>query len=173
MQGNYVIQLTKLSEGLNRLEFNIGNDFFKDLDYSKIKEVEGVVVAEIEKQDTTHKLWLQIQTKVRQSCDRCNELIYIPVSNRHELVVKQTDAEASYGDEDIIVLEKHRTDFDLMPIIYDFINVSLPLKVTCDIEGAEKKCDEELLSKLIKADNEEASEEIDPRWEKLKSLKNK
>jgi uncharacterized metal-binding protein YceD (DUF177 family) len=44
--------------------------------------------------------------------------------------------------------------------------------VSCDIEGAEKKCDEELLAKLNNTSTENNENEIDPRWEKLKILKN-
>ncbi len=172
MKGSYIVQLTKLDEGLNRLEFDIDSSFFQNLEYAKIKEVEGKLVVEIEKSESTHKLWLQVHTKVRLSCDRCNELIFIPVNNKHELVIKQTDEEVSYDDEDIISLGKNKNEFDLAPVIYDIINISIPLKVSCDIEGAEKKCDEELLAKLNNTSTENNENEIDPRWEKLKILKN-
>jgi uncharacterized protein len=57
-------------------------------------------------------------------------------------------------------------------LIYEYINVALPLTTVCDDEGNTPYCDKEMLESLNKLSvNNEEDERVDPRWEALKKIK--
>lgn len=170
MQGPFVIRLSKLQDGLNHLEFKLDNSFFEGRDYARIQECDGQVLVDIDKGDHTHKIRISVSASVKLSCDRCSEWIFIPLTSAHEMVVKQTETSVDYDDDDIIGLTRQQNEFDLAPAIYDLLHIAIPLRVDCEVPGAEKKCDEELLARLEQPEGD-AGDESDPRWEQLRKIK--
>ena len=75
-------------------------------------------------------------------------------------------------DEEIITLGKSDHEINIAPLIYEYINVSVPFIATCGDEGNTEYCDKEMLDSLNKLSvNNEQTETVDPRWEALKKIK--
>jgi uncharacterized metal-binding protein YceD (DUF177 family) len=93
-----------------------------------------------------------------------------PVETDNRLIVKLGN-EASEED-DMIVVDENEGILDMSWIIYEFIVLAIPIRHV----HAPGKCNPAMTQALeeLSADrssDEESSQAIDPRWEKLKNLK--
>jgi uncharacterized metal-binding protein YceD (DUF177 family) len=93
-----------------------------------------------------------------------------PVETDNRLIVK-LGSEASEED-DMIVVDENEGILDMSWIIYEFIVLAIPIRHV----HAPGKCNPAMTQALeeLSADrssDEESSQAIDPRWEKLKNLK--
>lgn len=166
----FIIQIPKLREGKNPYQWKLDGAYFDARPHSLIRDGQLEVNLEVEKNGQVLDFKFNMIGQIRYSCDRCTELIYIPVHNQTGLIVKLTE-EGGQSDDQVIFLGKHDNEVDVEELVYDLIHTSLPMKVTCEIEGAEKACNEDILKALDK--NTNPAEETDERWEALKKLKNK
>lgn len=124
----------------------------------------------VHKGEHTHQVKISVSATVKLDCDRCSEWISVPLTAAQELLVKQTEDAVSYDDENIIGLSRQQNEFDLAPAIYDLLHIAIPLRVDCELPGAEKRCDEDLLARLERNLSDHQND-ADPRWEQLQKIK--
>jgi uncharacterized metal-binding protein YceD (DUF177 family) len=177
-ENEYVIQYSGLKLGTHSFVFEIRKEFFETLDYSEIEECEVKVKMDMEKSSTMMVLLFDIEGTVDFPCDRCLEPVNLSIEGNYRQVVKFSDFEES-NDDEIMILPTAEYEIDVKKLVYDFIMLSIPLKRAHE----EGECDEELVEKLNdflieeapeeNTESEENEEDIDPRWQALKDLKNK
>lgn len=178
-ENEYVIQFSGLKLGLHSFDFEIGKEFFESFEYSDIQECKVKVDMSMEKSSTMMVLLFDVNGNINNPCDRCLEEVELPIEGNYRQVVKFSDFEEESQDDEIIILPSAEYEIDVKKLIYDFIMLSIPLKRAHE----EGECDEELANELNAylveelpeeiTDTETDEEDIDPRWEALKDLKNK
>ena len=116
---------------------------------------------------------ISIKGSVQVVCDRCLELFNLPTTFKGVLFAKIGSSEEESNDE-IIFLTEEDYEVNLAQYLYESVCLSLPLKRYHGLSGTKASdCDEEMLQKMIATnENDSTDEDIDPRWEKLKNLKN-
>jgi uncharacterized metal-binding protein YceD (DUF177 family) len=73
---------------------------------------------------------------------------------------------------ELIYLRPHEFTLSISQPVYETSLLALPMIRNCD-EMDIKPCDEAMIQKLETLNSESATDEVvDPRWEKLKQLKN-
>ena len=166
------IPLAGLPFGHTDYQYVINDSFFEDRDYSEVKK--GVVNLHlgVEKMETMFVLTLNFEGKVVLQCDRCGDDYEQAIADSAEIYLKY-GAEKDDEDEDVIIITKNDSEFDLSDLIYEYIILSLPIHRTHDDESL---CNQEVLEKLhnysqIEAENEE--EEENPWKQMMKDLKDK
>jgi uncharacterized metal-binding protein YceD (DUF177 family) len=92
-------------------------------------------------------------------------------------IVKFSDDENLEDNTDeIIVLSKNAHEVDVSQLIYEYINLAVPLFNRCSDVGNTTWCDKVVIEKLnslsATAKQEEENTDADPRWEALKKIKN-
>lgn len=169
--GEYIINFGNLKIGKHEYEFSINEDFFKEFEYSLVKQGKLEVKLSLEKQkETLLILDFTIKGSIRLECDRCLDEFDYPVDSSHRLIVKLTDKEAgSEDDDELIFLKAEEYQLDLSPYIYEFINIALPLRHVC--EEANKACNQKMIAHLQNVNEHEEDKNIDPRWDQLKNIK--
>jgi uncharacterized metal-binding protein YceD (DUF177 family) len=74
-------------------------------------------------------------------------------------------------DEDVLFISRADTHLDVAQLIYDFVNLSVPMQLICaKNRNTDESCNPEL-SKFLTTETENKEEEIDQRWSALKKLK--
>jgi uncharacterized metal-binding protein YceD (DUF177 family) len=165
---SFIIQLSKLKEGLNEISVEVKKETLDALDHSYLVDVDAKADIVFEKREWTHRMHVKIYGKVKLPCDRCTENIFIPISGAYQLVVKQVE-KVPDSDDEVLFIHLSDNEIDLKPIVYDFIMTSVPMKVTCEIPEAEKKCDDDALKIIEQLSHPENNEPVpDERWSKLK-----
>lgn len=167
----FEIPFSGLKQGKHQFDFQIGKAFFDSYQYDEFNQADIKVRAVLNKMSTMMELELRAQGTVNLACDLTSEPYDQPIESDLELVIKFGEA---FNDEDdeILVLAEGSHQFNIAQYIYEMLVLAVPTKRlhpgikdgTLNSEILQKL--EELQPKEVK--NEE--DEIDPRWDALKSL---
>ncbi|MFD2144667.1 YceD family protein [Mucilaginibacter antarcticus] len=126
---------------------------------------------EIDKQETMLILDFKITGTISTACARCLSEFDMPIAVHEQQIAKFSDEEIDEDDE-IIAIGKNEHEIQLAGLIYEYINVAVPLIATCSGGDDTSKCDKEMIDKLdnLSSGNEQ-DEQADPRWDALKNIK--
>lgn len=166
----YHISFNGLSMGHHRYNFEIDHEFFECFEASELHEGKVHVHLDLEKQERLLVLDFGFDGEVEVVCDRCAYEYFQPISGNQTVYVKFGE-EAEEGPDDVVFIPADSTEVDVSQIIYDYINILLPLQRVHpnDAEG-NPGCNSEMLHLL---DEMKPPAEIDPRWNALKGLLDK
>ncbi len=170
----YSIPFTGLKLGKHEFEYEINDSFFDEFEYSLVKKGALKCTVELEKQETMLILTFHITGVIFANCDRCLAQYPEPVVIHEQQIAKFSgESGADDEDEEIIVLSRSDHEIDVSKLIYEYINVALPLITVCIDEGRTPFCDKEMLESLSKLSvNNEQNPHTDPRWDALKKFNN-
>ena len=168
----FTIPLAGLPFGHTDYQYVINDKFFEDRDYSEVKK--GIVNLHlgVEKMETMFVLTMNFEGKVILQCDRCGDDYEQKIEDSAEIYLKY-GAEKNDEGEDVIIITKDDSEFDLSDLIYEYIILSLPIHRTHDDESL---CNQEVLAKLHNFSQSEAITEEDeenPWKQMMKDLKSK
>lgn len=170
----YKIQFAGLSVGQHDFEFEVGDSFFEDLEYSEIRKGSIHLDLKLLKQSTMLVLEFNLSGTVKVNCDRCGEEFDMPISGQYRLIVKLGGHETGTEDDDIITVSPTEHEIEFSQFLYEYIALSLPIKrVHPDNEDGESTCDPDAMKLLgdLLTEEKETEKESDPRWSQLKNIK--
>lgn len=162
-----------LKLGQHIFEFEINKAFFNEYEYSIVKDGNLKATIEIDKQETMMIVNFNINGTLKLSCDLCLNDFPSATDIKERLIVKFSDnGEENEQSEEILVLSKKEYEFDVAPLIYEYINLAVPFNNRCSDPGNMDACDREMIKKLeaLAADKDTVSK-TDPRWEALNKIK--
>ena len=166
----FKIDLKGLTAEVTTLDFDLDNAFFNALDETEVESGSLHVSLSIRKASGFFELLFHTVGTIDIVCDRCLDLMEQPIETDNRLVVKfgSTDSE----DDDTVIVDENEGILDTSWFIYEFIALAIPIQHV----HAPGKCNPAMTKALeeLSADrsgDEESSQAIDPRWEKLKDLK--
>ena len=162
----FLIQFSGLKIGAHAFDYELDASFFAFFDGAEIDESQIAVRVVLEKMESMMQVQFDFSGWAQFPCDRCGDPVKIPVEGSDRLVVKFGE-EGMENTDDILVLPPSEFELDLRPHIYEFVVLALPLKRAHD----EKACNPETLKALDALRASEDEDNIDPRWEGLKKLK--
>jgi uncharacterized metal-binding protein YceD (DUF177 family) len=181
--GEYGIAFKGLKDGQHLYEYKLGSAFFELFELPQVETGELVAKVTLTKSIRMLELSFHINGVVKAPCDRCLEMMEVPITYKGKLFVKFGE-EYDEPTEEIIILPHEEHTINIARFMYEYIVVSIPIRhIHPDKEDGTPGCDPEMLAQLktymvdqepaIGQDEENDDEEIDPRWNELKKLKNK
>ena len=138
------IEFIKLKEGEHHFEYQITEPFFKAFG-SSLTAQDMTVRLTFSRSATMFTLVFDLSGKVELDCDRCLTRIALPVKGHHTVVVKVSEFERE-SEDDLIYITPHEHKINIAQHVYDFINLSLPIKRTCSDIG--QVCDPSIAGKI-------------------------
>lgn len=170
----YTINVARLKQGKHEESFQIGRPFFEHFDHSLIQKADIQLDLALNKTASHLDVVFRFSGWAELPCDRCNQPYRQPIE-RTERIIYSFNADQSFDFEEVIIINREESELSIAQEIYDFILVSIPMR---RVPAPELHlCDPEVL-KMLGLDEageplpeEEQNEEIDPRWEALKKLK--
>jgi len=165
----FKIDLKGLTEEVTTFEFELGKDYFNALDETEVENGALHVSLSIRKASGFFELQFHTVGTVDIPCDRCLDLMEQPIETDNRLVAKfgSTNSE----DDETVIVDEDEGILDTSWYIYEFIALAIPIQhvhATGKCNPAMTKALEELSAD--RSGDEESSQTIDPRWEKLKNL---
>ena len=163
------IDLKGLKDEETSVEFILDDAYFDALDGADVKKGSLHVSVSIRKTTDFFEFCFHIDGTIVIPCDRCLDDMTLPVNTDNRLIVKLGSA---YSEEDdVIVVPEDEGILDMAWLIYEFVALVIPIRHV----HAPGKCNLAMTQALeeLSADrssDEESSQPIDPRWEKLKVL---
>ncbi len=169
----YSVHFKGLKVGKHTFNFEIDNKFFEAFEEGEIKHGKVNVDVTLNRQSLMLDLFISIEGLVEVTCDRCLEDFELPISYEGSLYVKFGETRSDEGEE-IIILSNDDSEINIAQYIYESICLSLPIQRYHGMKGTKSKCNKQMLDKLksllVKESKKETSEDIDPRWNKLKDI---
>lgn len=174
----YVVRLSGVELGTHKYTMICDKEFFE---LTQLQEIEGgsiEVQIEMEKSAAMLSLHLHFQGKLDLLCDRCLDILTLPLDFSDFLVVNlvsQID-EKFCNDDNIWQLHEKAYELDLTHFLYETIKLALPTQlIHPEDETGTPTCNAEMLQKLVelapKEKDEQTTTETDPRWNALKELR--
>lgn len=172
----FIIPFIGLKTGAHVFQFKVNDAFFEELEYSIIHSGDVLVDLVLDKKETMLIADFTVDGAILKECDRCNDLLKMPISGTYQIVFK-FGLEPS-DDETLVVLHPDSYEIDMSETVYELISISLPAR-TVHEKG---DCNEEMMAKLNEylinpeEDSDQGDSEgkndkdIDPRWSVLKNL---
>lgn len=166
----YLIPFVGLKEGLHHFDFQLDNTFFEGFDFLDFQDAAIQVSLAFEKKSTLLELNFRAEGKVVVPCDLTTEPFDLPIDTAFELVVKFGSQE-NRDDDEILILPHEAHQINVAQYIYEMVVLSVPQKkVHPGIATGTLKS--EILERLkaLEPQKRPPSNDIDPRWEKLRDL---
>ena len=171
---NYEVAFSGLKNGKHHFKFEVEQSFF-DLFETEQEFTKAHISADVLLEKHTTFLEFDITTSgtVDLTCDISNEEFAHPISNNIKVLVKFGE-EYDDSNEEVITIPSGDSSFNISQIIYEAIVLSIPMKKISPNVNEEDDY-HKILEKFSpkNKEEEEKTEEIDPRWEALKKLKDK
>ena len=157
-----------MADGAYKYEFEIAEQFFKDLDQDIVSTGKFSVKIDLEKRSEVIVIDIEHRGHIDTACDRCSEQIELPVNDVGQIVIKFV--EEMKMDDEVTYLMKGTEKLDLAPFIFEVISLSLPLVKRYDCERDKKApCNMKVLE-ILQGNQRVQDEQISPIWDELKKL---
>jgi len=169
----YAIPFTGLKLGKHEFDYVITDAFFDNFEYSLVKKADLQCKVDLEKQETMLILNFHISGIIQMACDKCLADYPQQVDIKEQQIAKFSD-EPIDEDEEVMTLTKNDHELNVAGLIYEYINVAVPFIAICDAPGQNPYCDKDMLDRLnaLSAGEEQTEQQqIDPRWDALKNIK--
>jgi uncharacterized metal-binding protein YceD (DUF177 family) len=160
LKRSFDINLSSLDEGRHEYRYKITQSFFDMFGYDEFDKAEVDVEVVLVKSGNMMEIQMHSEGSVELPDDRTGHLYRQPVSGNLDFIVKYAE-EFNDDNEEMILIPYNQAVFNVAQQIYEMIVLGVPMK-HLDPEYHDEEAEEE-----------PEIREIDPRWEKLKQLKNK
>ena len=165
------IEFAGLKVGKHQFNFELNKEFFENFSFFDFNNISLKVDIDLTKKSNLLELNFHAKGSVNVNCDMTNEPFDMPFNKEDFLVVKFGQ---EYNDEDneILVLPYGEHKVILDQYLYELVILSLPRKrVHPGVEDG--TLESEIIKILGELKPSGLALESDPRWEKLKKIKNK
>lgn len=167
---NYDISFSGLKIGKHEFRFEIDKEFFQLFDTEQeFTNPKIHVEVFLNKHTTFLEFEVKVDGKVELVCDITNDSFYHDIENQIGILVKFGE-EYDDSEEDVVTILTNDHAFNVAHLIYENVALSIPMKKVSPNISDE---DLAILEKFSPKEIEEKEEEVDPRWEALKKLKDK
>lgn len=170
----YAINVARLKNGNHQDSFEIDSNFFQHFEKSLVSEGLVHALLDITKYETHLDVKFTFTGKISLNCDRCGEP-YLHQLDAEQRIIYAFDSDMQFEGYEVMYVNKDEPQLVLVQEFYDFISLSIPLRKVphpdvhiCAPEVLELLGLNEKGEPLAKDEDET---EIDPRWEKLRKLK--
>lgn len=168
MVGNneYIIPIKGLKRGKHEFDFDIKKGSVDGIE----GDIDMKLTLGIDKKETFYQFFFDFKGWIELECDNCLNHYKEQIDAQHEMIVKHSHDEGTYeeGEVEMKFISMEESQLDLNSDIYEYIMVNLPMKKVC-VNG---NCDTAVLDILNKKEEVKDTDDVDPRWEALKNLKN-
>jgi uncharacterized metal-binding protein YceD (DUF177 family) len=166
----YEIPIHGLTEGIHNYSFDIKASFFEYYNNPDLPGGHLKVDLCLNKKAQFLEFDFQLTGALDLVCDRCLEVFPFNIDLEEKLFVRFGNKFEEL-DDNIIVIPREESRFNISQYLYEFAALSVPYKkVHPETTNGKSGCDPEMIKRLNELKVEEKIDVIDPRWDKLKNL---
>ena len=134
MNENFIIPLNGLAAGKNEFFLHAGKEFFDSFENEEIFNADLQIRILVEKSGRYIGVDCDIEGYLTVECDRCLDMVDMPIDVQVRLSVKfgeQEDSEISQDAErEVIFVKNDDAQLDMSQIVYDYACLALPMQRT-------------------------------------------
>lgn len=167
--GKYYMEFDDDAEGIITRRYELSDEYFNDLQQDEIKSGKLEVLAELHPIGGVFHLHFEIFGRVEVVCDRCLDLVSLPVDIENDTDISFSDLPEAEESDTAILLPEGTKGIDLAWYFYEAVLLSLPTK-RVHPDGQCNSSMQDLLDRYG-GNGDKESDFSDPRWDSLKNLK--
>ena len=174
----FSIQFQGLKNGIHQFEYQIDSSFFKNFEDSALNKASFVVKLDLEREENMMVLNFKFEGAMVTECDRCLEIIDMPMSGTQRLMAKFSEEEKEEED-DVFYIQPKAPELNVSKYVYELVHLGIPFrKVKPECDENPQDCPTNLLDYIKEEDttppNSEEKDEIPEEsvWSVLNKLKN-
>ena len=164
----FCIPFSSLKLGPNFFDFEIDNSFFDIFNYSRYNNCNISLNLEFRKKNLLMDLRFSYSGYCEVFCDRCLDLVKVPISNKFNCLIKFLHQEQEIIKDDIVYLPEESYEYNIGQLFYEYFLINFPKRVI----HKENQCNSNQIKLMEEYSQKQNSLEEDPRWNILKRLKN-
>jgi len=166
----YLIPFAGLKSGEHNFDYVIDDAFFKEREYSEVQHAKIKTNVTLNREINILVFDIRMEGTINVMCDRCGDAFDFPVWGEKKLIVSLTNDR--FEDDDIVSIPLDSYEIDISQNLYEYATLLLPQRrIHPDKEDGTSGCNSEALKILNKLSEKKGEENIDPRWEALKNIK--
>jgi len=188
----YKLPLKSLPSGSHEFEYDLGKQFFEDMESADIRDARLKVIAIVNVKGDIFELTLKVSGEITLICDRCLDEMQMPVDTEYNVFVKYGE---DYNDDsdNLLVIPESDNFLNIAYILYDTVALTVPIKhvhpmgkcnramstllrkhrsPASSIEGEDGEMADELMESIEDDFDSVDDTRSDSRWNELKKLKN-
>jgi uncharacterized metal-binding protein YceD (DUF177 family) len=160
----YDVPIYGMKEGVYEYGFTAGMEFFEYFGNPDLTTGSLEILLKVVRRSQFLEFHFEVRGTLRVVCDRCLEEFDYPVESSELLYLRFGEGYEEV-DDNVLVIPKEESKFNIAQHVYEYAMLSLPLQKT----HPDGRCNPEMLKKL--EDHRRLKpEETDPRWDILKKL---
>ena len=160
-----------LSNKAHHFTYRLDDDFFKKYGSESIAHGDFLAEVTLDKRETFIEAIFKIKGTAALICDRSLMPFDEPIEIDKSIVFKYGQEEGEISDE-ITIIHRDRDVLDMGQYLYEYLVLAVPMKKLHPSLREDETNDDSSNGKMIyTSQDESSSDEVDPRWEKLKKLK--
>lgn len=186
----YKLPLKSLPSGNHEFEYELGKQFFEDMESADIRDAHLKVNALVNVKGDVYEFSLKVTGELTLICDRCLDELPWPVDTEYKVFVKYGE---DYNDEadNLLVIPESDNFLNISYILYDTVALTIPIKhvhpmgkcnramssllrkhrsPVSNLEGEDSDMMEEMMDSIDDIDNGVDDAPVDPRWNDLKKI---
>lgn len=182
----YKLPLKTLAKGTHEFDYELGKQFFADMENSDIREADVKVRLTVVYNGDVYDLSFVFAGEITVLCDRCLDDLSLPVDTTYHIMVKYGD---DFSDDSDELLEIPESDnfLNVAYMLYDTVVLTIPIKHVHPLGKCNRAMSALLKKHRARATGEDADlqnnlidemEEMedspsaspDPRWDALRGL---
>lgn len=169
----YWIEIIHLKNQEYRYEFRIDDSFFAHFKESEIRKGSLDCLIILRRTEGFIETIFHIHGSVELECDRSLDKFDFPVHITRTLIFKFGEEDREIDDK-VEMISRNRQRIGMAQYIYEFIAMNIPMRRLHPKYGNEAEGKEEGLfySSADRSESADKGEDVDPRWEALKKLRN-
>jgi len=159
-ENNFRIPVHSSSDELKEYELEVDDSFFTHFEYGEVEKGDLMAKVGVTYSSRQVKLNLYLKGNVELTCDRCLDT-YIKELDASYILYGKFGHSTDQDDIDVLWIPEDKHYIDLLPVLFDYINLSLPLKkIHPDDEEGNSTCNVEMINRLedLGINNEEETE---------------
>ena len=171
----YEIAFVGLKPGVHEFNYEITDRFFEEYGEQDFRDCKATVKLLLEKTTNFMMLRFQVGGTLRVICDRCSSDLPLALFEDFTVTVKAVEnpeeMNESEEDPDVFYISRGESHLSVAPMIYEFINLSVPTQKECEFEDMDgpycNAAAREALMKMRQGDDEKQN----PLWKGLEKFK--
>lgn len=171
----YSLPVKGLRPGTHQFDFHIESEFFSQFEDSPVSDGNINLTLVFDKRPNLFVLQFDFAGTIKAECDRCLEMIDLPVADSQQLLVKFSE-EQEAEDADVIYIHPETQHFNVATYIYEYVILAMPIRKVYDCENDKNaQCNQEMLKYIRQEVDElppvaEEKPSSNPLWDQLKNL---
>jgi uncharacterized metal-binding protein YceD (DUF177 family) len=171
----YEIAFVGLKPGTHEFNYEIDDRFFEEYGEQDFRDCKATVKLLLEKTTNFMMLRFQVGGSLRVICDRCSSDLPLNLFEDFTVTIKAVEnpeeMNESEEDPDVFYISRGESHLQVAPMIYEFINLSVPTQKECDYENMDGPYCNPAAREALQKMRSGGEEKQNPLWKGLEKFK--